>query len=466
MSTRRKAPTPPPKPTFGTDGIRGLTGETITPELLFALGLSAAALTPSQLVAACRDGRQYGEQLLAAFRDGVLAGGGQVLNADVLPSGMLSWLCSQRTDIALAAVITASHNPPEYNGIKFYNGTGAKITRALEQRLLANWPPQNVPGASAKQAGAVEHLAPDAFCASLAASLADYLQMPHPLKGMKLAVDCANGAGGAVADKLLEALGAEVELHNTQGDINSGCGANHPQQLVALMRAGSRDFGLALDGDGDRLVLVTADGKVLEGDEILYLLTVLDPVPGVAGTSMTNSGLELALRRMQVEFARSDVGEVPLHDLMLERGWQRGGEPSGHLLNLDFHQSADGLINAAHLLGLINRQDADVVVLLAGYQPLAQTQTQIPCPDTGQLAQSGIAELLADFERRLPGRAGEGSRLLVRPSGTEPVLRIMVEAEEADTSEALAAELAHALSEVLGATPDADADDELRQVQR
>lgn len=439
--------TAPICPAFGTDGIRGITGETITPDLLYRLGQCAAAtMGKDGTLALARDGRESGEELAEAFCRGVQSGGNKVCDAGILPSGMLGMLCQRHPDIAMGAVITASHNPSEYNGIKFYSDNGAKFSRQAEKQLLCHWPDSGHSARSDKALTSPALLSTAALCTQMAAELANHLGDNTPLSGLKLAVDCANGAGTAVAEPLLASLGASVTLLNTSGNINTDCGTNHPQQLANHLRNSDADFGIALDGDGDRLVLVTSAGRCLDGDDMLFLHAILQKPVGIVGTIMSNGALKPALRRAGVHFRRSDVGEVPLHKMLVRQGWQIGGEPSGHLLNLTLHSSADGLLNATDLLALLCRQQANPETLLEPFQPLTQTAINVPWPSNMQL--SKIESTVLQRRKQLREDGGADSRMIIRPSGTEPVLRIMVETAEVHIGQETAARLADDLTKL------------------
>ena len=432
-------PAPPPCPSFGTDGIRGLTGKDITAALMYRLGLCAAeVLAPAQGVLTGWDGRCDGDELEASFAEGVCAGGGKVWRCGRIPSGMLGMLAGLRADMDGAAVVTASHNPAEYNGIKFYGRSGAKLSRATEAALLKTWP-----GQTKRVSGTSHTLADDEVLQPIVTRLSTHLDGERPLQGLSLVVDCANGAATPVAEPLLEQLGARVRTIHRDGRINDRCGAAAPADLARAVAEDSADYGIALDGDGDRLLLLDRNGRSLDGDHLLMLQSRLEKLSGLAGTVMTNTAVELAMREQKVAFARADVGEVPLLTLMQERGWQIGGEPSGHLLDLRLHRTADGLTNAICLLALLARRDLDAAGLLADFVPFEQVQSEVPCADPGALEDEALQRQLRAFAERLSGDEG---RMLVRSSGTEPVVRVMVETRDRDWSRALVGELCTLLS--------------------
>lgn len=440
-----------PAPQFGTDGVRGLVGEQLHRQHFYHLGLCAAAvLAPTGTLAVGRDTRRSGEALQRAFCDGMMAGGAHVLDVGVMPSGILGWLCGADQRIVAGAMITASHNPEQYNGIKFYDSAGAKIDRAAERKLLSVWPGERaaVPGQRTERDGDIQ---------PLIAALRAYAGDREPLQGLSLVIDCARGAGATVARPLCEALGARVQLifADAGGDINANCGSEHPQQVQKAVADAGADFGISLDGDGDRLVVATASGQILGGDDLLYLHAVLQRPTGIAGTVMSNIGLEKALAEMGIAFSRSDVGEIPLHAHMLERGWQLGGEPSGHLLHLALHQSADGLINAFDLLHRLMRQSRDVSQLLSGLQHCGQYALNLPWHDAEALHNKEVQSCIARFEKELAGGRSRaiGGRLLVRMSGTEPVLRLMVESDDDELGRSVGDRLATELQSLSPSQP-------------
>lgn len=438
-------------PSFGTDGIRGLSSEHITPDLFFHLGQCAARyLNSTDAILVGHDGRESGEKLLHAFAKGAVSIGSSVIDAGKIPSGIIGWLCSNMPGVAAGAAITASHNPPEYNGIKFYDHRGSKLTRTQERQFLTHWEATRTPATG--QQLCLDSLNLDTICSQLTAALQAKTESMEPLKGLRLLVDCANGAASPIAKPLLSALGAQVTTLNTTQPINTECGTNNPTQAIEQVQNGSFDWGLAFDGDGDRLMLITSKGQVLNGDDLLFMMALLMDVDRIAGTIMSNSGLEQALLKHKIAFFRSDVGETPLRELMLTHNLRIGGEPSGHLLDLDLMQSADGLISAAHLLASCSRSNQSAENLLRPLKHYSQLQKSIPLANPDFLALPTTQKLLDHFHQKAAQEGGTGSRIIVRESGTEPILRVMVEAQDEHFCHSLCDELISQLDQLMTST--------------
>jgi phosphoglucosamine mutase len=435
---------------FGTDGIRGTVGQPpITADFALRLGhavgrvLRKTEARASVLIG--KDTRISGYMLESALESGFSSAGVDVVLLGPIPTPAVAYLTrAQRASLGL--VISASHNPFADNGIKFFGGSGNKLDDAWElavEGALAE-PPQ---WASASALGRARRLA-DApgryieFCKSTFAS-------DLTLKGLRIVVDAAHGAAYQVAPKVFHELGADVATVGCAPDglnINHEVGATHPQALVAAVLAQRADFGVALDGDADRVLMVDGAGRPFNGDELLYLmvddrLARDEPVPGVVGTQMTNMAVELALRQRGVEFVRTKVGDRYVLEELQKRGWLLGGEGSGHLLVLDKHSTGDGIISALLVLQACVRSGQTISQLLQGISLFPQVLLNVRLA-AGQdwRANPRLASEIAAVEREL----GQGGRVLIRASGTEPLLRVMVEARDADQAKSCSERLAAA----------------------
>jgi phosphoglucosamine mutase len=424
---------------FGTDGVRGVAGELLTAELALALGRAATlqAAAPAPRVLVIRDTRESGEMLEAALGAGITAAGGDVLLGGVLPTPAAPLLL-RRYGLDLAAVISASHNPYRDNGIKFFGADGFKLTDETEAAIEARL--QEAPSASGR-IGRVR---------ALHGTQEDYLRALHErfadldLAGLDVALDCAHGATYRAAPEIFRRLGATVTTLNDAPDgrnINAGCGSTHLGALAEAVVAGGHAAGFAFDGDGDRVLAVDRAGAVVDGDELIALAaTHLRAAgrlrgDGVAVTVMTNYGFHAAMREAGVEVATTQVGDRYVLEALRERGWALGGEQSGHIIDMDFNATGDGI--AAALLTLEALEGSDLAARHA-MRKLPQRLVNIRVADrdaamaSPELAEAGEREALA-----LEGRG----RVLVRPSGTEQLVRVMVEAPSEDEADAVCARL-------------------------
>jgi phosphoglucosamine mutase len=414
---------------FGTDGVRGVAGEFVTAELALALGRAAASIAapakPQVLIV--RDTRESGEMLEAALAAGVAAAGGHALLGGVLPTPGAA-LLTRRYGFDLAAVVSASHNPFSDNGIKFFGPQGTKLDDSQEadiERALEDQPAPPSPGRVRELHG----------------TAGDYLRELEArfenlsLAGVRVLLDCANGATYRVAPEIFRRLGATVEAVATQPDgrnINDGVGSTHVEAFAEQVEAGGHDLGFAFDGDGDRVLAVDRNGQVVDGDELIALAALhlrgRDALPGggVAVTVMTNYGFHKAMESAGVEVATTNVGDRHVLAELLKRGWALGGEQSGHIIDTGFVPSGDGV--AAALLTLEALSGEDLAERHA-MKKLPQKMVNVRITDRGAL--DGAAEVWAAVDRESAGLEGRG-RVLVRPSGTEPVVRVMVEAPGED----------------------------------
>jgi len=439
---------------FGTDGIRGTVGQApITPDFMLRLGHAVGRVLrkqsgdgsrPSVLIG--KDTRISGYMIESALEAGFASAGVDVLLTGPLPTPGVAYLTrALRQD--LGVVISASHNPFADNGIKFFSAKGEKLPDAWEMAVEQSLEeaPAWVDSASLGRAKRI----PEArgryieFCKN---SFGPDLT----LKGLKIVVDAANGAAYNVAPEVFHELGAEVISIGCKPDgfnINAGFGATSPAALVAAVKEHGAHYGVALDGDADRLQLVDADGRLYNGDELLYVM-VADRlaqgqrVPGAVGTLMTNMAVELALKSRDVEFVRAKVGDRYVLEELAARGWQLGGEGSGHLLALDKHTTGDGIVSALLILQAISRTGRRLADQLADVTLFPQTLINVRL-QAGQDWKSNAR--LAQEQAEVTAELGQRGRVLIRPSGTEPLLRVMVEASDAALAQQCAQRLAEAV---------------------
>lgn len=433
---------------FGTDGIRGTVGQApITPDFVLRLAhavgrvLKRTEAHPTVLIG--KDTRISGYMLESALESGFNSAGVDVVLLGPVPTPAVAYLTrAQRA--SLGVVISASHNPFADNGIKFFSAQGNKLPDAweLEVEAALNEPPV---WADSAHLGKTRRLDDAAgryieFCKSTFGN-------ELTLKGMKIVVDAAHGAAYHIAPKVFHELGAEVIAIGCQPDglnINQGVGATHPDALVAAVRQHQADVGIALDGDADRLQMVDAAGRLYNGDELLYVLANDrlgrdQVVPGVVGTLMTNMAVELALCAKGVQFVRAKVGDRYVLEELHRHHWTLGGEGSGHLLVLDKHTTGDGLVSALQVLQACVRSGEALPDLLQGVRLFPQTLLNVRLqPGQDWKANTGLQQAIVQAEQLL----GAEGRVLIRASGTEPLLRIMVEARDAVQAQTLAEQLA------------------------
>jgi phosphoglucosamine mutase len=439
---------------FGTDGVRGTVGNApMTPDFVLRLGYAAGRVLASRgarggerpAVLIGKDTRISGYMIEAALEAGFSAAGVDVLLCGPLPTPGVAYL-TRALRLSAGVVISASHNPYPDNGIKFFSGDGFKLPDAVEAGIEAMLE-QPMGCNQAAELGRARRV-DDAqgryveFCKSTFPNELD-------LKGMKLVVDCAHGAAYNVAPHVFHELGAEVSAIGVAPDgfnINDLSGATAPQQMQAEVKRAGADLGIALDGDGDRLALVDGAGSVYDGDQLLYAIArhraKKERLAGVAGTLMTNLAVEVALARLGVPFARAPVGDRYVLELLREKGWLLGGENSGHLLCLDKHTTGDGIISALQVLTAVRQSGQPLAELIADLVMYPQVLVNVEVPrGFDWRAHQAISQAREAAERALDGRG----RVLLRSSGTEPVLRVMVEGEPRDAVESAANALAEAV---------------------
>lgn len=433
---------------FGTDGIRGTVGQPpITPDFMLRLGhavgrvLKTSIARPTVLIG--KDTRISGYMIESALEAGFASAGVDVLLTGPLPTPGVAYL-TRALRLDLGVVISASHNAYGDNGIKFFSARGEKLPDEWERQVEAALAdvPHWVDSAQLGKARRID----DArgryveFCKSTFGN-------DLSLKGLKIVVDAAHGAAYQTAPEVFHELGAEVVRIGCSPDglnINAGFGATAPAALVKAVRENGADYGVALDGDADRLQLVDSNGRLYNGDELLYVM-VCDRlaqgqrVPGVVGTLMTNMAVEVALKARDIEFVRAKVGDRYVLEELAARGWLLGGEGSGHLLALDKHTTGDGIVSALQVLQAVSRSGQSLAQLLAPVTLFPQVLVNVRLqPGQDWKAAPGLIEAEAQAQREL----GDHGRLLIRASGTEPLVRVMVEARDAAQAAACAERLA------------------------
>jgi len=437
---------------FGTDGIRGLVGEPpITPDFMVRLGYAAGevlvrraqlspGLRPAVLIG--KDTRISGYMLEASLEAGFAAAGVDVMLSGPMPTPAVAYL-TRALRLQAGVVISASHNPYPDNGIKFFSGDGNKLPDAVEAEIEAQLaqPMRCRPSAQLGKARRIDDAAGRyiEFCKSTFPNRLD-------LRGLKIVVDCANGAAYHIAPHVFHELGADVVAIGINPDglnINDLVGATSPQSLRMAVKQHKAHLGIALDGDGDRLLMVDERGSVYDGDQLLYIIARMragqGAVPGVVGTLMSNLALERALQAAGIAFARARVGDRYVLELMQEKGWQLGGENSGHIICLDKHTTGDALVSALQVLTAVRESGATLSELCRELTLYPQKLVNVKVGKGFKWeANVAVGKAKEAAEREL-GKAG---RVLLRPSGTEPVLRVMVEGEDGAKVDALAAMLA------------------------
>ncbi|MGI8750538.1 MAG: phosphoglucosamine mutase [Thermoleophilaceae bacterium] len=442
-------PRAPRQALFGTDGVRGVAGEFLTAELALGLGRAAAATASAEApqVLIVRDTRESGEMLEASLAAGVASGGGHALLGGVLPTPGAA-LAVRRHGFDLAAVVSASHNPYRDNGIKFFGSQGTKVSDDVEARIEAIV--SGLKPARVTNVGRVRELhgAPGDYLRDLELRFRDL-----DLSDTRILLDCAHGATYRVAPEIFRRLGADVDAIAVAPDgrnINDGVGSTHIGALAGQVAAGGYDAGFAFDGDGDRVLAVDRDGGVVDGDELLALAALhlrgsgRLPGDGVVVTVVTNYGFHTAMREAGVDVAVTPVGDRHVLAELLQRGWGLGGEQSGHIIDTGFVPSGDGTASA--LLTLEALAGSDLAQRTAMHK-LPQRLVNVRVTERGGLdAATGVHEAIEAESSGLEGRG----RVLVRASGTEPLIRVMVEAPDQTECDEVTARLVAKVEEELG----------------
>jgi len=441
---------------FGTDGVRGVANVDLTPELVLALGRAAARVLAAERFLVGRDTRISGSLLMAALSAGITAEGVDVVDLGILPTPGVARASADRG--LPAAVISASHNPFPDNGIKLFAPGGRKLSDQVEDRLEAELDrlvldtAHRRPGPAGATLGRVDRLDwSDGYVAGLAASLDG-----RRLDGLSVVVDCANGAASAVAPEALAAAGVQVAVINDRPDgtnINAGAGSNHPEGLAAEVMARGADAGLAFDGDADRVVAVDHTGQVVDGDQLIAICALdrkarqLLAGDTVVVTVMANLGFRHAMREHGITIVETKVGDRYVLAAMEEGGWSLGGEQSGHVIFRDLATTGDGILTGLQVLDVMRRTGRPLAELAAVMTRLPQVLRNVAVRDRDGL--DDAAEFWAQVEA-VRRRLGADGRVLVRPSGTEPVVRVMVEALTLEEAEASCDELCAAVTRCLG----------------
>jgi phosphoglucosamine mutase len=440
---------------FGTDGIRGRVGSpTMSPDFVLKLGWAAGRVLASsgtRKVLIGKDTRISGYMFESALEAGLTAAGVKTRMLGPIPTPAIAYL-TQTLRASAGIVVSASHNPYYDNGIKFLGPDGGKLPDELEEAIEAELGKVMVTVDSAELGKARRIVdAPGRyieFCKGTFPSVLD-------LAGVKLVVDCANGAAYTTAPRVFAELGADVITIGDKPDglnINQNCGATAPQALAAAVLEHGADAGIALDGDGDRIIMVDDLGRIIDGDEILYLIAKDLKAAGrlqggVVGTVMSNLGFELALKDLDIPFMRAGVGDRHVMRLLKEHDWQVGGEPSGHVICLHASPSGDGIIAGLQVLACMVQEQRKLSVLVAGVQKFPQLMINVPLKErVGIDANGAIQDAVAQTELEL----GENGRVLLRPSGTEPLVRVMVEGKDAERVKNTCESLADAVRDILG----------------
>ena len=437
---------------FGTDGIRGRVGDApVTPDFMLKLGWATGKVFATTdgsrpTVVIGKDTRVSGYMLESALQAGLVAAGANVKLVGPLPTPGIALLTrSQKADAGI--VISASHNPYYDNGIKFFYAQGSKLSDELELQIEAmiDSPMETV---DSDQLGKASRIA------DAAGRYIEYCKSTFPdelsLKGLKIVIDCAHGATYNIAPGVFSELGADVTLMGAEPDgynINEGVGSTEPEALQQRVMEEGADLGVAFDGDGDRLQMVNREGQLLTGDDVLYILAMHRLATGgsdsgVVGTLMTNMGLELALEQSGLRLARAKVGDRYVKELMVAEGWSLGGESSGHIICGNLSTTGDGVIAALQVLAAVVASGRSLSQLTSGFTPLPQVLVNVRIKKGFDIAaHQAINDACERVEQALIGRG----RLLLRPSGTEPVIRVMVEGDETVAIDSLANEVAEAI---------------------
>jgi len=442
---------------FGTDGVRGRVGvPPITADWILRLGRAVGivlAANDKRAVVIGKDTRISGYMFESALEAGLAAAGANVLLLGPMPTPAVAYLT--RTLYACAGiVISASHNAYEDNGIKFFSADGEKLADdvelAIEEEI--DQPFVTVNSAQMGKASRVDDAAGRyiEFCKGT---------MPFGtlLSGMRIALDCAHGSTYKVAPAILRELGAKVHVIGNTPDgmnINDHCGSTEPRAMQEHVLSSGADLGIALDGDGDRVVFADSDGELVDGDELLYIIACARKeagtlTGGVVGTVMTNFGLELAFSRLGIPFIRTAVGDRHIHRALIDKGWTLGGEASGHLLSLDRTSTGDGIVSALQVLEVMVRSGKTLKELRQGMQKFPQTMINVPVSAGGRLVFSE-SEVINRAVRAVEAELNGQGRVILRPSGTEPLIRVTLEGSDPGLVERLANQLADTVRSELG----------------
>ncbi|MBD5559841.1 MAG: phosphoglucosamine mutase [Clostridia bacterium] len=443
---------------FGTDGVRGIANDQLTSMLAYNLGRAGAyCLTPeirTARILVAKDTRASGDMLESALVAGICSAGAEAVVACTLPTSAVAYLTRvMRFDAGI--MISASHNTMEYNGIKFFNSDGYKLADEIEDQIESVIADEcrAVPQPTGMNIGRRLRLK------KAAPEYIEYVvgTTDIELDKLKVVLDCANGAASEVAPWIFKMLGAEVLPYYNMPDgnnINDRCGSTHPEQLSRLVQEIGADVGLAFDGDADRLIAVDEHGNIVDGDKILSICAMDMKERGklsndtVVGTVMSNMGMEMTLKANGLNFVRTDVGDRYVLEHMLENGYNLGGEQSGHIIFLDHNTTGDGIMSGVQLLSVMKRERQPLSRLAKRVEIYPQVLVNARVSEErkfGYLDDSAIAEAIADLERRFGGTG----RVLIRPSGTEPMVRVMIEGRNKHLISTEAINMAHLIEERL-----------------
>ena len=439
---------------FGTDGVRAVAGQNpLTAEWTLKLGAAAGevfkAQTRKPVVVIGRDTRRSGDMLEAALAAGLTARGVDVIHLGVIPTPGVSYLTRQLGAIA-GVVISASHNPFEDNGIKFFGANGEKLSDTLELEIEANLERDLEPVTGTNMGTVNDYREAERIYSNF------LLEHTPDLSGMRIALDCANGATFKIAPRVFQRAGADVFAVYTTPDgknINLNCGSTHPNHLQQIVREGNFDLGIAFDGDGDRAILVDGSGELVHGDHMLYITAIHRHERTVVATIMSNMGLEVKLREHGIGLERTAVGDRYVHERLLERGLTLGGEQSGHVLFLDAAPTGDGILTALQTVKAVRASGKSLETWRNELVMFPQTLVNVRVSADGPTNKHSISkhaevvEAVAHAEKTLEGRG----RVNLRPSGTEPLVRVMIEGPNEAEIHTLAESIASAIRRVSGA---------------
>ncbi len=442
---------------FGTDGVRGVANKDLSPLLAFKLGRAGAQvlskLHEKPIMVVGKDTRVSGDMLEAALIAGICSQGADVLKVGIMPTPAIAYL-TRHFNADAGVVISASHNPYEYNGIKFFDKNGYKLPDAMEDEIEALLEDTNGDIKSPIGSGVGKTYTKDAI-RPYVDFIKSVIDKKLKFKGLKVALDCANGASYQVAPIILEELGADVHIINNQPDginINVNCGSTHPESLCKYVKEIKADVGLSFDGDADRLIAVDEKGEIIDGDHIMAICGVHLKSRGllknetVVSTVMSNMGLEAALKNAGIQMVRAKVGDRYVLEEMLSSGYNFGGEQSGHIIFLDHNTTGDGILTGVKLIDVMVNENKTLSELRQIMKVYPQVLINVTVADKSSYdSNKRIQEIIAENQELL----GEKGRILVRPSGTEPLIRVMVEGEQQDLIEKVAKSVAQVIEQEL-----------------
>lgn len=436
---------------FGTDGIRGKVGEGLmTADQVLKLGWAVGKVLAGQgekLVVIGKDTRISGYMFESALEAGLSAAGVDVRLLGPMPTPGVAYL-TRTLHASAGIVISASHNPFYDNGLKFFSSAGSKLPDELEHQIEAMFE-SPMTTVDSFELGKARRVA-DAQGRYIEACKAT-IPLTTKFSGMKIVVDCAHGATYNIAPQVLTELGATVVAEGVSPDginINAGRGSTHPEYLQKVVMEQGADLGIALDGDGDRVLMVAANGEIVDGDELLYIIARArlhagNAIQGVVGTLMSNMGLELAIKALGLEFERANVGDRYVLECLNQKGWVLGGESSGHIICLDRTTTGDGIVSALQVLSYLSETGQTLQAAKSGMKKMPMHMINVPLNGSSRPLESPqVKAALQQAEQQLKGRG----RVLLRPSGTEPLIRVMVEGEEKTMVHALTQSIADAVA--------------------